>query len=80
MDLNRIYTTSRPSCSDPCYSNPPNNGAVHPEFTDPNTWVGPDSDATLDANDEVALMATDAGGPGRRPTRLPASTPPPPSR
>ena len=27
MDLNRPYTTSRPSCSDPCYSNPPNGGA-----------------------------------------------------
>ena len=63
MDLNRIYTTSRPTCSDPCYSNPPNGGAVHPEFTDPDTFVGPDSDATLDANDEVALMASDAGGP-----------------
>jgi beta-propeller repeat-containing protein len=63
MDLNRPYTTSRPSCSDPCYSNPPNGGAIHPEFTDPNTFVGPDSDPTLDANDEVALMASDAGGP-----------------
>ncbi len=63
MDLNRIYTTSRPTCSDPCYSNPPNGGAIHPEFTDPDTFVGADSDPTLDANDEVALMAFDAGGP-----------------
>jgi hypothetical protein len=63
MDLNRIYTTSRPSCSDPCYSNPPNGGAIHPEFTDPGTFVGADSDPTLDANDEVAVMAFDAGGP-----------------
>jgi len=62
MDLNRIYTTSRPTCSDPCYSNPPDGGAIHPEFTDPNTFVGPDSDPTLDPNDEVALMASDAGG------------------
>ena len=63
MDLNRIYTTSRPTCSDPCYSNPPNGGAVHPEYTDPSTFVGADSDPTLDANDEVAFMAADAGGP-----------------
>jgi hypothetical protein len=62
MDLNRPYTTMRPSCSDPCYNNPPNGGAVHPEFTDPDTFVGGDSDPTLDSNDEVALMAFDAGG------------------
>src|SRR5207253_904800 len=63
IDLNRIYTTGRPTCSDPCYSNPPNGGAIHPEYTDPNSFVGPDSDPTLDSNDEVALMASDAGGP-----------------
>jgi hypothetical protein len=32
-------------------------------YTDPNTWTGPDSDPTLDANDEVAFMSNDAGGP-----------------
>jgi hypothetical protein len=63
IDLNKPYTFTRPPCSDPCYSNPPNGGAVHPEFTDPDTFVGPDTDPTLDANDEVALMAADAGGP-----------------
>lgn len=63
IDLNRPYTNTRPGCSDPCYNNPPNGGAIHPEFTDPGTFVGADSDATLDANDEVALMAFDAGGP-----------------
>jgi hypothetical protein len=63
MDLNRVYTTSRPTCSDPCYSNPPNGGAIHPEFTDPGTFVGADSDPTLDSDDEVALMAADAAGP-----------------
>jgi hypothetical protein len=62
MDLNRPYTNTRPSCSDPCYNNPPNGGAIHPEFTDPDTFVGGDSDPTLDSNDEVALMAFDAGG------------------
>lgn len=31
-------------------------------YTDPNTWTGPDPDPTLDANDEIAFMARDAGG------------------
>src|SRR5205823_5847017 len=31
-------------------------------YTDPNTWAGPDLDPTLDANDEIAFMANDAGG------------------
>ena len=61
MDLNRIYGPGYPNCSDPCYSKPPN-GARHINYTDPDTWVGPDTDATLDADDEVALMARDAGG------------------
>ncbi len=67
MDLNRMYTNGRPSCSDPCYNNPPNGGAIHPEFTDPDTFVGGDSDPTLDSNDEVALMAFDAGGQATTP-------------
>jgi hypothetical protein len=32
-------------------------------YTDPNTWVGADTDPTFDANDEVAFMSKDAGGP-----------------
>jgi uncharacterized repeat protein (TIGR01451 family) len=69
MDMNRAYTTSRPNCSDPCYSNPPASDPSHqhPEFTDPDTFVGPDSNPTLDADDEVALMAADAGGPRTTP-------------
>jgi uncharacterized repeat protein (TIGR01451 family) len=69
MDLNRVYTTSRPNCSDPCYRNPPASGIdhQHPEYTDPDTFVGPDSNPTLDADDEVALMAADAGGPRTTP-------------
>jgi hypothetical protein len=30
-------------------------------YTDPDTWVGPDSNLNLDADDEVALMARDTG-------------------
>jgi hypothetical protein len=36
-------------------------------YTDANTWVGADPDATLDANDEIVFMAKDTGG------RVPAS-------
>jgi hypothetical protein len=31
-------------------------------YTDPNTFVGADPDATLDANDEIVFMAKDTGG------------------
>jgi hypothetical protein len=66
IDLNRIYGPGYPNCSDPCYSKPPD-GARHINYTDPETWVGPDSDPTLDADDEVALMARDAGAPADSP-------------
>ncbi len=32
------------------------------EYTDPNTFTGPDSDPTLDSNDEIAFMTRDSGG------------------
>jgi hypothetical protein len=31
-------------------------------YTDPGTWAGPDPDPALDADDEIAFMARDAGG------------------
>ena len=31
------------------------------QYADPATWVGPDPDSLLDADDEIALMAGDAG-------------------
>jgi hypothetical protein len=31
------------------------------QYTDPDTWVGPDPNPAVDSNDEVALMARDAG-------------------
>jgi hypothetical protein len=66
MTLNRIYGGAFPSCGDPCYA-PPGTAESearvrHLNYTDPSTWVGPDSDPTLDRDDEVALMARDAGG------------------
>jgi hypothetical protein len=66
MTLNRIYNGGYPGCSDPCY-NPPTTAASqqlvrHLNYTDAGTWVGPDTDPTLDGDDEIALMARDAGG------------------
>jgi hypothetical protein len=34
-------------------------------YTDPNTWTGPDPNATLDADDEIAFMARDMFGTAR---------------
>ena len=42
------------------YGTPPI-GATALQYTDPNTFVGPDPDPTLDGNDEVVFMAADAG-------------------
>ncbi len=36
------------------------------QYADPNTWVGPDPDSTLDADDEVALMSGDGGDRARK--------------
>jgi hypothetical protein len=36
-------------------------GATELQYADPNTFVGPDPDPKLDANDEVAFMASDTG-------------------
>jgi hypothetical protein len=43
-------------------------------YSDPGTYAGADSDPTFDADDELALMAADAGGRVSLPTALPAGT------
>jgi hypothetical protein len=42
-------------------------GSTALQYTDPNTFVGPDPDPTLDPDDQVALMASDTGSraPGK---------------
>ena len=37
-------------------------GVTALQYADPNTWVGPDPDPALDADDEVVFMVSDAGG------------------
>lgn len=36
-------------------------GQTSLQYTDANTWTGADTDATIDANDEIVFMAKDAG-------------------
>jgi hypothetical protein len=43
------------------------------QYADPNTFVGPDADPNLDADDEIALMASDAGDRVRKHTVKPKS-------
>ena len=42
------------------YGTPPIGASVL-QYTDPNTFVGPDPDPTLDGNDEVSFMSSDTG-------------------
>lgn len=46
-------------------------GVAALQYTDPATFVGPDPDPGLDADDEVALMASDAGLSARKVKALP---------
>jgi len=61
IDINDAYGAGY-TCSGNslCYTRPPF-GVTYVNYTDPKTWIGPDTDATVDANDEIALMAKDAG-------------------
>ena len=60
IDLNQPYPSYSCTGNSFCYPKPPN-GATALEYTDPNTFTGPDPDPNIDANDEIALMAKDAG-------------------
>jgi hypothetical protein len=44
------------------------------QYTDPNTFVGPDADPSLDADDEVALLAGDGGEKARKRAKRPRGT------
>jgi len=66
VDFGQVPSTnSAPGSEGTVYGGDPiGHGAV--QYTDPNTWVGPDTDPTLDPDDEVALMSGDAGDRSRR--------------
>ncbi|MEZ5181186.1 MAG: hypothetical protein R2702_04830 [Acidimicrobiales bacterium] len=52
-------------------------GAIGPtalQYADPDTWVGADPDPNLDRDDEVAMMAADAGGWAPADSGRPAGT------
>ena len=59
VNLRAAYPTPFPSCSDPCYA--PFSTPAKLRYADPGTRVGADTDPSLDANDEIAFMAKDAG-------------------
>jgi hypothetical protein len=62
-----IYQDSEPWSGDPV------TGVSELVYVDPGTFTGPDSDPTLDANDEVAFMVKDTGGRASSPS-APAGT------
>lgn len=53
------------------YGSGTNSGVTELVYADPNTWVGADSDATVDNDDEIVFMARDAG------RQVPGGTPDP---
>jgi len=59
VNLRVAYPTPFPACSDPCYT--PFSTPAKLRYADPGTRVGADTDPTLDADDEIAFMARDAG-------------------
>jgi hypothetical protein len=52
--------TGAPGVQGTVYGTPPV-GATALQYTDPNTFTGPDPDPTLDADDEVTFMSSDGG-------------------
>lgn len=63
-------SNSAPGADGTVYGTPPI-GLTALQYADPDTFVGADSDPALDADDEVALMAADAGDKARKRSRRP---------
>ncbi|HYI37303.1 MAG TPA: hypothetical protein VEX39_11885 [Thermoleophilaceae bacterium] len=71
VDLRAAYPASVDCGGKPlCYR--PTSTGPQLRYADPRTLIGPDPDARVDSDDEVALMARDTG------SRAPAGTPRPP--
>jgi hypothetical protein len=60
VDFGMTPTGSPPSGDHTVYGTPPV-GSTALQYTDPGTFVGPDPNPTLDGDDEVDFMASDAG-------------------
>lgn len=61
-DLATVYTGMSPKdCARRAWCRDLDGHVEHLGYADPNTHVGPDPDATVDADDEVALMLADFG-------------------
>ncbi|MEL6615433.1 MAG: hypothetical protein AAFQ43_06835 [Bacteroidota bacterium] len=61
-DIAVVYADLDPrDCARPSWCRDVTGQVVEVGYADPDTQVGPDPDATLDADDEIALMAADFG-------------------
>jgi len=56
------------------YGSGSNSGVTELVYADPNTWVGADSDSTIDDDDEIVVLARDAGPQAPGGTPDPAGT------
>jgi len=60
VDLNKPFNNYSCAGSPYCFGMPPS-GTLVLQYTDATTYTGADPDPTLDADDEIVLMAKDAG-------------------
>lgn len=70
VDFGRSPFGAAPSGDATVYGTPPV-GASALQYADPSTFVGADPDPALDADDEIAFMAADAGRRAPRDAKLP---------
>ncbi|MEQ8840212.1 MAG: hypothetical protein RIB98_04470 [Acidimicrobiales bacterium] len=71
-DFGRVPgNNSSPGVTGTVYGSGSNSGVTALVYADPGTWVGADTDPTVDSDDEIVVLARDAG------PRAPNGTPPP---
>ena len=76
VDLGDIYNVACPAGSAAGQAYTPPCDVTELVYTDAGTFTGPDPDPTLDTNDEIALMARDAGVQAPAVTALPGGVVP----
>ena len=69
VNFNNVYDGSGAGCFT-C-----GGGFTRLDYTDPGTFTGADPDSTLDADDEIVFMASDAGGPAGTANQPPGTNP-----
>lgn len=71
---NQPGNNSTPGTVGTVYGSSGTSGVTATVYTDANTWVGADSDPTIDADDEIVVLARDAGPQAPAATPAPAGT------